>query len=322
MQVFSVKDVERVLRIPRSAIHSLVRGGFVAPARGRRRQYEFSFQDLVALRTARALMLARVSPRRISQALRQLRQSVPASPPSGNLRICASGTELVVRDDSGPWRTPTGQFLLEFDVRVDDGRVQILERTTLEGAEGSDKQGSKADAANGTGPGKASTGRRGAGTAADAGALTNGHAGVGATATHGVDSDALFEEALGLEDASAEDAIRAYRRCLAVNPANIAARINCGRLLHAAERVKEAEALYRAALSEGEADPNLLFNLALVLEDTGRELEAADMYRRALAQDEDFADAHFNLARLYQELQMPRAAIRHWNCYRRLTLRS
>ena len=74
MQVFSVKDVERVLRIPRSAIHSLVRGGFVAPARGRRRQYEFSFQDLVALRTARALMLARVSPRRISQALRQLRR--------------------------------------------------------------------------------------------------------------------------------------------------------------------------------------------------------------------------------------------------------
>jgi tetratricopeptide (TPR) repeat protein len=76
------------------------------------------------------------------------------------------------------------------------------------------------------------------------------------------------------------------------------------------------------ALEEGGADPNLLFNLALVLEDTGRELEAADMYRRALAQDEDFADAHFNLARLYQQLQMPRAAIRHWNCYRRLTMGS
>src|SRR5688572_13677575 len=140
MQVFSVKDVERVLRIPRSAIHSLVRGGFVAPARGRRRQYEFSFQDLVALRTARALMLARVSPRRISQALRQLRQNVPPSPRSGNLRICASGTELVVRDESGPWRTPTGQFLLEFDVKVDDGRVEILERATLEGSAGSHKR--------------------------------------------------------------------------------------------------------------------------------------------------------------------------------------
>lgn len=299
MQVFSVKDVERVLRIPRSAIHSLVRGGFVAPARGRRRQYEFSFQDLVALRTARALMLARVSPRRISQALRQLRQSVPASPPSGNLRICASGTELVVRDESGPWRTPTGQFLLEFDVRVDDGRVQILERSTLEGsasAESRSKQGDGADS-----------------TAADPADASSAPA-------QSSDPDGLFEVALQLEDESAEDAIRAYRRCLAVNPANVAARINCGRLLHEAERLAEAESLYRAAVNEGADDPNLLFNLALVLEDTGRDLEAADMYRRALALDEDFADAHFNLARLYQHLQMPRAAIRHWNCYRRLTL--
>jgi len=311
MQVFSVKDVERVLRIPRSAIQSLVRGGFVAPARGRRRQYEFSFQDLVALRTARALMLARVSPRRISQALRQLRQSVPTSPSSGNLRICASGTELVVRDESGPWRTPTGQFLLEFDVKVDEGRVEILERETLEGASKADKRGANGEVARGGA--SAGKGGRDHGTGSVAGAYDE---------THGADSDALFEEALRLEDADTEDAIRAYRRCLAVNPGNVAARINCGRLLHAAERVKEAENLYRAALDEGAADPNLLFNLALVLEDTGRELEAADMYRRALALDEDFADAHFNLARLYQQLHMPRAAIRHWNCYRRLTLGS
>jgi hypothetical protein len=314
MQVFSVKDVERVLRIPRSAIHSLVRGGFVAPARGHRRQYEFSFQDLVALRTARALMLARVSPRRISQALRQLRLSVPTSPPSGNLRICASGTELVVRDESGPWRTPTGQFLLEFDVKVDHGQVEILERTTLEGAADSDKR-----RANG-GPGAAGGGRGTSASRGDAESTDADDSGV--AEAEGSKSDALFEEALQLEDANADDAIRAYRRCLAVNPSNVAARINCGRLLHAAERVKEAETLYRTALSEGADDPNLLFNLALVLEDTGRELEAADMYRRALAQDEEFADAHFNLARLYQQLHMPRAAIRHWNCYRKLTLTS
>jgi hypothetical protein len=312
MQIFSVKDVERVLRIPRSAIHSLVRGGFVAPARGRRRQYEFSFQDLVALRTARALMLARVSPRRISQALRQLRLSVPASPPSGNLRICASGTELVVRDETGPWRTPTGQFLLEFDVKVDHGQVEILERTTLESAAASDKRSANGGS-SATGGGRGTSGSHG---------TTEGTDDAGVEETNGSDSDALFEEALHLEDANAEDAIRAYRRCLAVNPSNVAARINCGRLLHAAERVKEAETLYRTALSEGADDPNLLFNLALVLEDTGRELEAADMYRRALAQDEEFADAHFNLARLYQQLHMPRAAIRHWNCYRKLTLPS
>jgi tetratricopeptide (TPR) repeat protein len=276
MQIFSVKDVERVLKIPRSAIRTLVRGGFVSPARGHRRQYEFSFQDLVALRTARALMLARVSPRGISQALRQLRQSVPREPLNGNLRICASGTELVVRDESGPWRTPSGQFLLEFDVRVDGGNLEILERSTVD--------------------------------------ILNSP-----PASQDVDEDALFERALEAEDSSAEEAIRVYRRCLKANPQNLAARVNCGRLLHAAEHHAEAESLYREGLDAGCEDSNLLFNLALVLEDTGRELEAVDLYKRALALEPDFADAHFNLARLYQHLKMSRAAIRHWNQYRRLT---
>jgi tetratricopeptide (TPR) repeat protein len=282
MHVFSVKDVERVLKIPRSAISTLIRGGFVAPRRGHRRQYEFSFQDLVALRTARALMLARVSPRRISQALRQLRASVPPAPRSGNLRIYASGTELVVRDESGPWRTPSGQFLLEFDVTVNEGGVEILDRSSTEILE----------------------------TPASAPPPPDVSA----------DADALFAHALAVEESSADEAIRAYRHCLDANPENVAARVNCGRLLHAAEKHADAESLYRAGIKAGSDDPNLLFNLALVLEDTGRELEAVDLYKRAIALDPDFADAHFNLARLFQNLEMPRAAIRHWNQYRRLTL--
>src|SRR3954471_4221257 len=137
MHFFSVKDVERVLRIPRSAIRTLIRGGYVAPKRGQRRQYEFSFQDLIALRTARALILARVSPRRISQALEQLRKEVPPELPTAKLRIGASGTELVVRDQSGPWRAPSGQLLLEFDANLSEGPVEILDRATLDVLQGS-----------------------------------------------------------------------------------------------------------------------------------------------------------------------------------------
>jgi tetratricopeptide (TPR) repeat protein len=280
MHFFSVKDVERVLRIPRSAIRSLISGGYVAPKRGHRRQYEFSFQDLVALRTARALILARVSPRRISQALKKLRQHVPPELPTARLRIGASGTELVVRDQSGPWRAPSGQLLLEFDANLMEGTVEILDRSTL-------------DVLTGDAPQK--------------------------PLPRGADADELFEQALALEETDAAAAIHAYQRCIDADPAHSGARINCGRLLHAADRMEDAEELYRAALNAGCEDVNLLFNLALVLEDTGRELEAVDIYRRALALEDDFADAHFNLARLYQQLNMPRAAIRHWNFYRRLT---
>jgi len=280
MHFFSVKDVERVLRIPRSAIRTLISGGYVAPKRGRRRQYEFSFQDLVALRTARALILARVSPRRISQALRQLRKEVPPELPTAKLRIGASGTELVVRDQSGPWRAPSGQLLLEFDATLSDGTVEILDRSTLDVLQ--------ADAAPKGLP-------RGAG------------------------AEELFEQALALEETDLTAAIHAYQRCIDTDVDHIGARINCGRLLHAAQRMDDAEEIYRAAVNAGSEDVNLLFNLALLLEDTGRELEAIDIYRRALALEDNFADAHFNLARLYQQLSMPHAAIRHWNFYRRLT---
>ncbi len=280
MHFFSVKDVERVLRIPRSAIRTLISGGYIAPRRGRRRQYEFSFQDLIALRTARALILARVSPRRISQALEQLRKELSSELPTANLRIGASGAELVVRDQGGPWRAPSGQLLLEFDANLmDGGTVETFART----------------------------------------ALDNILPGSSVATPSPRDANAEFELALSLEETDTAAAIHAYQRCMDADPQHMAARINCGRLLHASDRADDAEEIYRAALNAGSEDVNLLFNLALVLEDTARELEAVDMYRRALALDQDFADAHFNLARLYQQLNMPRPAIRHWNFYRRLT---
>ncbi len=280
MQFFSVKDVERVLQIPRSAIRTLIHGGYVAPKRGRRRQYEFSFQDLIALRTARALILARVSPRRISQALRQLRKEVPPELPTARLRIGASGTELVVRDQAGPWRAPSGQLLLEFEASLANGSVEIFDRPTLDVL--LDESGPR-------------------------------------PLPRGAEPHELFERGIALEDTDTAAAIHAYQRCIDADPQHAGARINCGRLLHAADRVEDAEEIYRAGLNAGSQDVNLLFNLALILEDTGRELAAVDNYKRAIALEPDFADAHYNLARLYQQLAMSRAAIRHWNCYRRLT---
>jgi hypothetical protein len=51
-----VRDVERVLQLSPAVTRSLIRAGFVNPERGPRREFRFSFQDLIVLRTARALL--------------------------------------------------------------------------------------------------------------------------------------------------------------------------------------------------------------------------------------------------------------------------
>src|SRR3989441_807700 len=71
MHQYGVRDVERLLRLPRSTIRSLVNAGFVSPERGPRKSYLFSFQDLIVLRTAQALAAAKVPPRRITKSLKQ-----------------------------------------------------------------------------------------------------------------------------------------------------------------------------------------------------------------------------------------------------------
>jgi tetratricopeptide (TPR) repeat protein len=127
MHSYSVRDVERVLRLSRGTIRGLIDGGFVKPGRGPRRQYRFSFQDLIVLRTARALTLAKLPRRRITRSLKELRRHLPEAVPLSGLSICAVGDQVVVRDGQCHWQVDDGQYLLELDVHVDDGVLRVVE---------------------------------------------------------------------------------------------------------------------------------------------------------------------------------------------------
>jgi tetratricopeptide (TPR) repeat protein len=78
MDRYGVRDVERLLRLPRSTIRSLVNAGFVSPERGPRNSWRFSFEDLVVLRKAQALVEANVPQRQITRAIRELRRQAEA----------------------------------------------------------------------------------------------------------------------------------------------------------------------------------------------------------------------------------------------------
>jgi tetratricopeptide (TPR) repeat protein len=129
MPSYSVHDVERVLHLSRSTIRGLVAAGFVKPERGARREYRFTFRDLIVLRTARALIEAKVPRKRIRRSLEDLRRHLPETVPLSGLSICAVGERVVVRDGKTRWEADNGQYLLGLDVVLENGVLHMVERS-------------------------------------------------------------------------------------------------------------------------------------------------------------------------------------------------
>lgn len=128
MQEFGVREVEKLLRLPRSTLRALITAGFVSPARGPRNAWRFSFQDLIALRTAQALVAAKVPPKRITRSIRELRRHLPAAMPLSGLSICAVADRVVVREGGSRWQAESGQYLLAFEGDPSAGSLKVFER--------------------------------------------------------------------------------------------------------------------------------------------------------------------------------------------------
>src|SRR5437762_689534 len=123
---YSLRDVGKLLGLPRSVVNGLIEAGFVSPARGRRREYRFSFHDLVLLRAAQGLADARIPSATILRSLRRLRTQLPEQIPMTGLRIEAVGDAVVVSEGDAQWRPDNGQYVLRFQVATPGGRLAIF----------------------------------------------------------------------------------------------------------------------------------------------------------------------------------------------------
>jgi Tfp pilus assembly protein PilF/DNA-binding transcriptional MerR regulator len=113
---YSTREVASLLGLSPAQIRSCVRAGFVAPQAGPRGELLFSFQDLILLRTAKALIAARIPRRRIRIALENLHSQLPQGQPLTAVRISAQGHHVVARDGGDAWHPESGQTLLDFEV--------------------------------------------------------------------------------------------------------------------------------------------------------------------------------------------------------------
>jgi tetratricopeptide (TPR) repeat protein len=123
---YSLREVGKLLGLPRSVVNGLIEAGFVVPARGPRREYRFSFHDLVLLRAAQGLSEAKIPAARILRALRRLRAQLPDKVPLAGLRIGAVGDAVVVSEGETHWRPDNGQYVFQFQVASPGGRLAFF----------------------------------------------------------------------------------------------------------------------------------------------------------------------------------------------------
>src|SRR5437016_5905598 len=274
MKGYNSRDVARLLGLTVAQVRGFARDGFLRPGRrgGGGRGLQFSFQDLVILRTAKALVAARIPTWRIRRALKKLRLELPRGRSLAELRITAEGDRIVVSDGETAWNPESDQTHLDFAVSDLATRAAPIARRTAQAARAAEgtldaddwyELGLELEAVE---PAEARDAYRRA-LELDA-HHADAHVNLGRL---------LHEEGL------VQEAERHYRPALRANPEHATAAFNLGIALEDLDRPGDAVEAYRAALA---VDPRLAdahYNVARLYEKGGKKAAALrhlSIYRR------------------------------------------
>jgi tetratricopeptide (TPR) repeat protein len=264
---YSAEQVAGLLGLTLAQIRGYVRAGVITPARGPRGEWCFSFQDLVFLRVVKGLATSRVPPRRMRQALRRLREQLPADRPLSGVRVAALGGDVVVRERDRVWSPATGQYWLDFEGSArepEDAAVPLAPRVPAAEGDAPVALAASADGWYAIGveleeadPAQAREAYQ------RALALDPGHADA-----H-VNLGCLEHEAGRL--ALAE---RHYRAALAARPGDPTASFDLGVVLEDLGRLDEARAAYGQALAAEPDSADAHYNLARLCDRLGETVAA------------------------------------------------
>jgi tetratricopeptide (TPR) repeat protein len=266
MTHFTTDEVAKALGVSDSRIRSCARAALLAPDRGRGGRLQWSFQDLLLLRTANALLDARIPARRIRRMIASLRRQLPADQALSSVTIYADGRRAVAWDGAARWQPDSGQFLFNFDAQAVAAIAAPL----------------RAPAPVAPVP------RR---------AVDWFNLGCELDVSSPAEARHAYEQALALDGGLADahvnlgrllhqggDVARAeghYRAAIGLAPADAVAHFNLAGLLEETGRAPDAVAAYHRALA---ADPDFAdahYNLGLLLEGLGRRAPAMTHLRAA-----------------------------------------
>ncbi|HET6629382.1 MAG TPA: tetratricopeptide repeat protein [Woeseiaceae bacterium] len=123
MPEYSTREVAGLAGLPESRVRRWAQAGVLTPSKDAHGRWRYSFQDLAVLRAAARLLEANVTVNRVTRALSQLREQLPAGRPLSAVRILVTGERVIVKDRLSSWEPETGQCALDFDVQAMSAQV-------------------------------------------------------------------------------------------------------------------------------------------------------------------------------------------------------
>jgi DNA-binding transcriptional MerR regulator/Tfp pilus assembly protein PilF len=271
--LYSIKDVAQIFGLEPSRLRYWGQTGFVNPSVRRGGRLFYTFQDLVAVRTAKGLLDAGLSLQKVRKNLESLRALLPdVAHPESKMRICSDGETVIAVDGGVAFEPATGQVVMSFT--VDGLSSEVAEILALPGGQPMQAQpdaGATAEAET---------------TPVDALAPEGEPHSAYQCFLHGCAAEDRGE--LGLAE-------QLYRQAILAQPSLAAACTNLGNLLYRRGALADARAAYEHALEYEPGQAEARYNLGNLLEDLGEtEMSIAEL-RRVCWSHPEFADAHYNL---------------------------
>jgi tetratricopeptide (TPR) repeat protein len=265
MKFFTTSEVAKILNLQDSRIRSFVRAGFLTPARGHKKSLQFTFQDVLFLKTAKGLLDARVPSKRVLRMLGSLKRQLAKDRHLASIKIYADGERVIVWDGKSRWQPDSGQFLFNFDSRavMQKARVPLRPRIVPKGLTAEDWF-TRALELESSSPKEA---QRFYHKALDLDPdMAAAHLNLGK----------LYHEAKETKKAEAH-----YRAAMASAPSDPAPPFNLGVLMEDIKEPDRALECYRAALKLDPSFGDAHYNVGLLLEAMGRKSEAFAHLRAA-----------------------------------------
>ncbi|HEY6176802.1 MAG TPA: tetratricopeptide repeat protein [Kofleriaceae bacterium] len=264
IELYSIRDVSRILAVQESRLRYWMQTGFVGPTVRKGGRFYYTFPDLVAVKAAKDLLETGMPLQRVRKNVEALKHALPGDThPTTKLRVCCDGETIVALADDVAFQPIGGQVVMAFSLPSFGEHVVATLAMPRAPAP------SAIPAAVEDGP-----------TEANGGTTAYRH----------------FVEACAAEDRGDSDtAEHLFRLAVELEPRMAAALTNLGNLVYRQGELHEARGLYERALEHDPAQPEARYNLANLLEDLGEtELAIAEL-RRVCAAAPEFADAHYNL---------------------------